>query len=343
MKKTEQTILGKWKEFTLVNDHGMSVSMLNLGGIITKICVPDREGKVENVVLGYKDYAHYQDNPNSFGALIGRVAGRIQNASFEINGKHYYLEANDGDNHLHGGSNGFHHVIWDAETFQTEETVGVKFTHTSSDGAGGYPGNVGIAVTYTLNNKNELLLDYWAKSDQTTPLALTNHSYFNLSGDLKDTVQHHNVTINSSSFVELDHELIPTGKKLNVAGTTFDFRNGRLLGDGFTDDSKQHQIADNGYDHYFIFDNKGKVVMHEKESGRILTVKTEQPGMVMYTANGLDEGLALAEGMSRKHLGVCFETQGSPASLHHAGFPSVILKAGKEYSKRTAFSFSTEK
>ncbi len=340
----EQSVLGKWKEFTLSNDHGMAVSVLDFGGIITKILVPDREGNAENVVLGYKDKNHYDENPNFFGALIGRVGGRIQGATFEIDGVTYSLETNDGDHHLHGGSDGFHHVIWDVETFQTSETVGLKLRHTSPNGAGGYPGNVDVMVTYTLNNSNELILDYWAKADQTTPLTLTNHSYFNLSGNLQDTVHHHNVKMNSTYFVELDHMLIPTGRKLDVSDTTFDFRADRVLGDGFTTHSKQHQIADNGYDHYFIFDDEeGKVVVNEKVSGRILMIKTEQPGMVMYTANGLDNTLQLAEGMSRKHLGVCFETQASPASLHHNGFPSVLLEAGEAYNKRTTFSFDVEK
>ena len=343
MNINEQSILGKWKEFILTNDHGMSVSMLDFGGIITKICVPDREGNVENVVLGYKDYKNYEDNPNFFGALIGRVGGRIQDASFEVDGIKYPLETNDGNNHLHGGSSGFHHVIWDAQSFQTDNTVGLMLTHTSLDGAGGYPGNVAATVTYTLNNDNELILDYAANTDKTTPLTMTNHSYFNLSGNLKDTVQHHNVTMNSSYFVELDHALIPTGRKIDVSNTTFDFLNGRMLEDGFVTNSKQHLIADHGYDHYFIFDKEGKVVVHEENAGRRLTVRTEQPGMVMYTANGLDDRLELAEGLSRKHLGVCFETQSSPASLHNDGFPSVMLKDEDTYNKRTIFSFDVEK
>ncbi len=236
-------VLGMWKEYTLTNDRGMSVSVLNYGGIITKIIVPDRKGNHENVVLGYRDYKDYNQNPNYFGALIGRVAGRIQGASFELDNKTYNLAANNGENHLHGGPEGFHQVIWEAAPFQKEDAVGLSLTHKSMDGEGGYPGNVDITVTYTLTNENQLVLDYFASSDQTTPITLTNHSYFNLSGRLKNTVHEHRVAIDSSKFVELDEELIPTGKLIPVEGTPFDFRDGRLLGDGFNDDTEQNKIA----------------------------------------------------------------------------------------------------
>ncbi|OZU88301.1 galactose-1-epimerase [Virgibacillus indicus] len=344
MKIESKKVHAEWQEFTLTNNQGMTVSALNYGGIITRILVPDRNGNLENVVLGFKNYADYESNSNYFGALIGPVAGRIQDASFELNEQKYMLEENEGKNHLHGGSAGFHQVIWNVEAFQTGDTVGLKLTHKSPDGEGGYPGTADIEVTYTLNNENQFIIDYSAASDQTTPLTLTNHSYFNLSGNIKNTVHQHHVTMDSGKFVELDEELIPTGSLIDVSGTSFDFRNGRFLEDGFKDNSKQNKIAGGGYDHNFIFDNikEENVIVYEKQSGRVLTIKTDQPGMVMYTSNGLDGKLELAEGLSRKHLGVCFETQASPASLHYKGFPSVILKADKEYNKRTFFSFGVE-
>ncbi|WP_106496496.1 aldose epimerase family protein [Lentibacillus sp. Marseille-P4043] len=339
MNISQQTRLNKWTEYTLTNDNGMAVSILNYGGIITKIIVPDKDGTMENVVLSYDDYADYEENPHFFGALIGPVAGRIQHASFHLEGGTYKLEKNEGSHHLHGGSNGFHHKIWDAETFQTNDSVGLKLAHASKDRENGYPGNREVTVTYTLNNANELSLDYWASTDQTTAMALTNHSYFNLTGNLKKPVHNHHVTFASDWIVELDHELIPTGKLMETSETSFAFHNGRMLGDGFQSDSIQHHIAGNGYDHYFLFNTEGNVIVNEANSGRVMTVKTDQPGMVMYTANGLDDGLRLSEGLSQKHLGVCFETQASPASLHHKGFPSVLLHAGEEYKKRTVFSF----
>lgn len=256
MKIETTDILGKWKEYTLVNEQGMSVSVINFGGIITEMLVPNRNGKLENVVIGFKNYADYETNPNYFGALIGRVAGRIQGGEFVLNGKTYSLDRNDGDNHLHGGASGFHQVIWNVDPFQTSDTVGLKLTHKSLDGDGGYPGNLDVTVTYILNNDNQFTIDYAATSDQVTPITLTNHSYFNLSGDLKNTIHHHHITIDSEEIVKLDEKLIPTGKLMNVFNTSFDFRESRSLREGFNDKSEQNTVAGNGYDHYFIFNKK---------------------------------------------------------------------------------------
>lgn len=345
MNIKSNNILNKWKEFTLVNDEGMEVSILNFGGIITKIITPDQNGTMKNVVLGYKDYKEYEDNPNFLGATVGRVAGRIQDASFTLDGKTFSLEKNDDENHIHGGSEGFHHVIWDSETKQSDNVVSLTLSLHSNDGDGGYPGNLDLSVTYSLNNDNNFRIQYEAKSDKKTALTLTNHSYFNLSGNNTRTIQDHYVTINSDQFVELDETLIPTGTILNVNNTAFDFTNGRLLADGMESTHKQNILADNGYDHYFIFENQneGHINVVDDISGRTLTVQTNQPGVVMYSSNSLNEGMTLANGKSRPYLGVCFETQGSPASLHNDGFPSIILEANQPYSKYTEFSFNTKK
>ncbi|MFD2759753.1 aldose epimerase family protein [Lentibacillus juripiscarius] len=345
MNIKEENLNDTWTVYVLKSDQGMEVHVLNYGGVITKIMTPDRNGKIENVVLGYRNTDDYVSNPHFLGATIGRVAGRIKNASLSIDGKLYKLEANDGRNHLHSGTNGFHHVIWDAEPFELDDSVGVKLRYFSQDGENGYPGNVKVAVTYTLTNDNELVLDYWAYTDQTTPLALTNHSYFNLSGNLRDTVHGHQVTVDSQQFVELDAELIATGKRVNVEETSFDFRQGRKLEDGIIAGNKQNKIVGNGYDHYFIFNDHNKeesVTVKDESSGRVLTIETDQPGMVMYTANNLEAGLALLEGASKKYLGVCFETQASPASLHEKDFPGVMLEGGEEYQKQTVFRFGAE-
>lgn len=341
MKIEKKELAGNWREYTLQNDRGVSVSVLNYGGIITKLFVPDRDGNLENIVLGFTDYADYQSNSNYFGALIGPVAGRIQEAQFELDGKRYQLEANQAKSNLHGGSEGFHQVVWDVSPFQTDAAAGLVLSHTSPDGQGGFPGNVEITVTYTLTSDHQLLMDYEAVSDQATVLTLTNHSYFNLSGNLTDTVHDHQLAIASSTFAELDPELIPTGKRLPVEGTPFDFRSERRLGDSFNDDYEQNKRAGSGYDHYFIFDEHGSGTskLLDPKSGRSMTIETDQPGMVLYTANGLSEGLTLFGSPSRKYLGVCFETQGSPASLHHSGFPDIRLQAGEPYSKRTVFTF----
>lgn len=336
--------MNKWKLFTLTNNNGMNVSFLNFGGIITDISVPDRNNNIENVVLGYKNYMDYEKNPNFFGAIIGRVAGRIQDSSFTIQGQTYSLEANEGVHHLHGGSEGFHQVIWEATPFQTADAVGVNLTHTSLDGEGGYPGNLDVAVTYTLTNNNELIVDYLCKTDKTTALSMTNHSYFNLCGHFDETIHTHHVTINSNEIVELDTGLLPTGKKINVANTPFDFRTGRKLVDGIYSTSAQNVVANHGFDHYFIFNQheQQKIIVKEQNSGRVMTIKTNQPGVVMYTSNTLDKGLELAGGKSKPYAGVCFETQASPASLHHEGFPTLILNAFETYKKQTMFSFNVE-
>ena len=330
MKIEVQEVVNKWTEYTLINNNEMTVSLLNFGGIITNISVPDNNKIVENVVLSYKNYADYQDNPTFLGAIVGPVAGRIKDASFEVEGTTHFLEANEGRNHLHGGSNGFHQVIWTAVPFETTETIGVVLTHTSADGVGGYPGNIDVTVTYTLNNHNELIIDYVATTDQTTALTLTNHSYFNLTGNLKDTVHNHEIKMNADQIIELDNELIATGNKIDVSKTPFDFQSTKKLGDY-------------PYDHYFIFNSvtTENIIVKEDNSGRMMKITTNQPGVVMYSAHGLDVNLELAERTSTPFLGVCFETQVSPASLHYKEFPSVILKAGETYEKQTVFSFTT--
>lgn len=344
MKIETQDILNKWKLYTLTNDNGMTVSFLNFGGIITDITVPNRHNQLENVVLGYKNYIDYEKNPNFFGAIVGRVAGRIQDASFTIEDQTYTLVANEGGHHLHGGDGGFHQVLWQASPFQTADIVGVKLSHKSLDGEGGYPGTIEVAVTYTLTNNNELILDYSGTTDKTTVLTMTNHSYFNLSGNLATTIHSHHVTIDSNEFIELGTGLIPTGEKINVANTAFDFRTGRKLVDGISSLSAHNRVANHGYDHYFILNQiqQQNISVKEDISGRVMSIKTNQPGVVMYTSNTLDEELDLAEGASKPYLGVCFETQASPASLHHEGFPPIILKAHELYEKQTVFSFGIE-
>lgn len=341
MQLTTRKTVNQWTEYTLTNDHDMSVSFLDFGGIITKMMVPNREGKLENIVLSYEDYKQYEDNPNYFGALIGRVAGRIEKASFELDGKEYLLIPNEGKHHLHGGTTGFHQVLWETKPFQTENEIGMKLFHSSPDNDGGYPGNLDVTVKYTLTNDNEFIIDYEAISDQKTIISLTNHTYFNLSGNLKDTVEQHVVMMDCEGVLELDHELIPTGKLMEVKGTPFDFSQGRTLAEGIQSEHPQNIIAGNGYDHYFLL-NDGTIVVKDESSGRVMKVKTNQPGVVMYTSNTLEEGLQLQGGISKQYSGVCFETQGSPASLHHTVLPEITLQAGEKYQKQTIFSFQNE-
>lgn len=335
----------KWKAFTLKNDNGMEVEILNYGGIITKILAPDRNNNIKNVVLGYVNYENYENDPNFLGALIGRVAGRINNSSIQLKGKNIYLENNDGKHHLHGGSNGFHRYLWESEPFKFKEKVGVKLTLRTKPGEGNYPGNLKVVVTYSLTKDNQLILDYYAIADEATPLTLTNHSYFNLSGDLNSTIHDHSVTLDSQAFLELNKELIPTGKTIDTTNSLFDFQKERVLNEGILSKSGQNAIAGNGYDHYFILDHKRKksVIAKDKKSGRILSIITDQPGIVLYTGQNLVDGLELAGGTLKKYSGVCFETQSSPASLYIDDLPSILLKANEPYHKRTTFVFSIEK
>lgn len=343
-KKEHLSIEGQeWTEFTLVNDRGVSVSFLDYGGIITSINTPDKNGVFENVVIGYDDYKDYLTDGNYFGALIGRVSGRIENSTFELNGKTYNLPQNEGDHHLHGGPVGLHGVRWQVELVDTATSSSAVLYHTSIDGEAGYPGTVKFKVTYTLTNENEFTIDYEAFSDQDTVLSLTNHSYFNLSGNLKETVLNHNVKMDASQFIELDEALIPTGRLLPVANTVFDFTKGRKIVDGVDSGDPQNKVASDGYDHFFLFDHKEEenVVVSEPNSGRVLTVKTNQPAMVLYTANSVGPGLKLKERESEKYLGVCLETQSTPASLKHPGFPSIKLAKDETYRHTTTFTFST--
>ncbi len=332
-----------WTLFQLENDQGMSVHFLNYGGIITNISVPDRNGNSKNVVLSYEDFEDYIENPGFLGALIGRVAGRIKNASFQIEGREYVVEANEGEHHLHGGERGFHQCLWEASPFERDREIGVKLSHKSLEGEGGYPGAIHVEVTYILTNDNQLIIDYFAETDRKTVLTMTNHCYFNLSGKADHTVHHHSLLLNSSRFAELDNQLIPTGKWIDVTDTPFDFRQNRKLGSSFSYETAQQRAANGGIDHFFLLDGERKpaIRLEDAKAGRTLEVETDQPGIVIYTSNNLPEGKNLSEGKTMTHSGICIETQSSPASLHETGFPDIFLTPGKPYHRRTLFKFGT--
>lgn len=328
-------------EYTLINDSGMSVSCLNYGCIITKILVPDRSGNIENVVLGFEQFFDYLDLSTYFGAVVGRVAGRISKAEFVLDGESYQLTANEYPNHLHGGKKGFHSVIWKSEPFETENAVGLKFFYHSIDGEDGYPGNLDTTIIYRLNNQNELSITYEARTDQKTIVNLTNHSYFNLSGNIKRDCSEHVIQLENDRFLELGLDLIPTGRLIDATNTPFDFKHGRLLKSGMKSSHPQNALAGNGYDHPLLFAKKGEntVVLTEKESGRTLLVTTDQPCVVLYTANQL-EGLYSISGVrARNYLGVCLETQGFPDAINQPHFPSIVLNPEEVYHSTTKYRF----
>jgi aldose 1-epimerase len=336
----------KIEKYTLENNQGFQVSCLNYGCIITEIYAPDQEGTLENVVLGFDNIEDYVEKSPNFGSVIGRVAGRIANAEFELDGKNYKLAKNNNDNHLHGGLVGLGKVIWDVNVLEGESEAGLKFEYFSPDGEEGYPGNLSISVTYTINDKNELIITYNGKSDQKTLLDMTNHSYFNLSGNLKRDILGHMLMLNSDKFAELKDDLIPTGNLLEVENTPFDFRDGRKIKDGVHSDYPQNIAAGKGYDHPFLL-NKQKnqeIIVWDEESGRSLTIETDELGVVLYTSTQMGEDLVLQEGChSKRYLGLCLETQGLPDSIHQKHFPSKILDVEQNYVSKTKYIFGVRK
>ncbi|WP_078550749.1 aldose epimerase family protein [Litchfieldia alkalitelluris] len=329
-------------QYTLKNNNGMELSCINFGCVITSIKTKDRHGNLENVVLGYDTFEEYKVNPPFFGAVCGRVAGRISNAQFELEGTSYELVKNDGSNHLHGGSIGYSHVLWDSAVFESEDEVGVEFYYTSPDGEEGYPGNLTLKVVYTLNNENELLISYHGKTDKTTLVNLTNHTYFNLSGNGKRNIADHQLTMKSNQFIELNQELIPTGELIDVEGTPFDFRSGRKIRDGIESTYEQNILVGNGYDHPFLLasNHAEEIILEDEESGRKLTIETDEPSVVLYTGNMLEGSYDTPNGSSSRNYGLCLETQGPPDSIHQPHFSSCVLEPGQEYNTKTKFKFS---
>ncbi|GIN13630.1 aldose 1-epimerase [Shouchella clausii] len=333
-----------WKQIRLQNKHGMRLDCLDYGGIVTRIDAFDRNGQLANVALGYKDMSEYTDNSPYFGALIGRVAGRIAGASFTAGGKQIHVQANEGANHLHGGASGLHQIRFETETFTSARGSGVRFHHRSPNGDGGYPGNVDIDIVYTLTDDNEWILSYTAETDKRTPLTLTNHTYFNLASETGATIHDHVLEMDASAYLELDNELIATGKIVDAKGSLFDFRQGRTFRQGLENGIEQNQCVGNGYDHYFLLDHtkNESVRVYEPKSGRVLAMETTQPGLVLYTGNSLGSEPELTDGHSRKHAGFCLEAQASPASLQYDDLPQIWLEPGTIYQHETVYRFSTQ-
>jgi aldose 1-epimerase len=331
--------------FTLVNDNGMEVRATNLGGIITALLVPDSTGKLGDIVLGMPSFDGYLKNSPYFGAIIGRYGNRIGRAQFKLDDKTFKLPANDGPNTLHGGVKGFDKVVWQAETFKKDDSVGVIFSYTSKDGEEGFPGNLQTRVTYTLTDKNELAFDYHATTDQPTVVNLTQHTYFNLAGEGNGDVLGHEVTINANEYTPVNARLIPTGKLEPVTDTPFDFRNKVAIGARITADNPQLKFG-SGYDHNFVIKRKEPGLalaarVAEPSTRRVMEVHTTEPGVQFYTGNFLDDSISGKSGKPYgKHSGFCLETQHYPNSPNQADFPSTTLRPGEEYNSKTVYTFS---
>jgi Galactose mutarotase and related enzymes len=334
-------------QYTLMNKSGTTMKVINFGAVVTSLTVPDRNGKYEDIVLGYDSLQDYIDGKSYFGAIVGRYGNRIGKGQFTLEGKKYQLALNNDENHLHGGNIGFDKVLWDAKSLQDSIGQSLQLTYVSPDGEEGYPGKVTLSVTYTLTDKNELRIVYKGTTDKTTILNPTHHSYFNLSGSFKNTILNHLLMIEADAFTPVDKGLITTGKYLDVKNTPMDFRTPTAIGARINDPFEQ-LIFGKGYDHNWVIRNytKGKVrkaaEVYEQKSGRVMIVYTDQPGLQFYSGNFLD-GTAKGKGVSYQfRTGLCLEAQCYPDSPNKPEFPSVTLKPGETYEQTTIYQFSTK-
>jgi aldose 1-epimerase len=332
--------------FTLTGSNGFEVRAITYGGIITSIRVPDRRGVLADVVLGFDTLQPYLARHPYFGAIVGRYGNRIGKATFDLDGRSYKLAANNGPNHLHGGVRGFDTHIWRAEPLATG--VGVTFSRTSPDGEEGYPGTLDVRVTYTLTDPGTLTVDYEATTDKATPVNLTQHTYFNLSGHDAGEILGHEVTLYADRFTPVDETLIPTGVLAPVEGTPFDFRASTAIGARIGQAHPQ-LAAGRGYDHNFVLTRNGEGMQPaarvvDQRSGRTLEVATTEPGLQFYSGNFLDGSQKGKEGTVYNHRnGFCLETQHFPDSPNKPNFPSTILRPGQTHRSRTSFTFGVAK
>jgi aldose 1-epimerase len=350
IEKSEYATTAKGEKidsYKLKNQKGMEVDIMTYGGRITSLKVPNKAGVSEEIVIGFNNFDQYtKDNP-FFGALIGRYGNRIGKAKFSLDGVEYKLTANDGPNSLHGGPMGYDKVIWTAEEAKGGENATLKLKYLSKDMEEGFPGNLTVFVTYTLTADNTLEVLYEATTDKKTVVNLTQHSYFNLSGDFTKTILDNVVTIDADKLVPVDETLIPTGKLDDVANTPFDFRTPKAIGKDIEAANEQLKRG-KGYDHCWVLNNQDKgfrfaASVYEPTSGRVMEVFTDEPGIQLYTGNFLDGTLPTRDGKTYAHrTGLCLETEHYPDSPNQKDFPTTVLNPGETYKTKTAFKFSTK-
>ncbi len=324
--------------FTLHNSNGISAKITNYGGIITSLTVPDKRGVAENIILGYNTLNEYLNDTSYHGALIGRFCNRIAYGKFLLDDKEYQLATNNDPNHLHGGLKGFNKIIWDAKTIKGANFVGLELSLLSKDMEEGYPGNLTVKVSYKLTDENELKVDYFATTDKKTIINLTQHSYFNLSGNIKSTILDHHIKINADHYLPVNRNLIPKGNLEPVKNTPFDFSEFNKIGARINDENIQLKIA-TGYDHTFVLNKENPTLAaaaFEEESGRLMEVYTTKPGVQFYTGNFLSNP---TESIYKNRNGFCLETQYFPNSPNQPNFPSTILLPKQQYKETTVFKF----
>jgi aldose 1-epimerase len=333
--------------YTLTNAHDVQIRITNYGGIVTQLLVPDRNGDMADVVLGYDSLSAYLEDSPYFGAIVGRYGNRIARGRFVLDGVEYSLATNNGDNHLHGGLKGFDKVVWEAEPYADEGKTGLRLTYVSEDGEEGYPGRLSATVTYSLTNENELVIEYSAESDQPTVVNLTHHSYFNLAGHDSGDILGHELAVAASRFTPVDAGLIPTGELRPVAGSPMDFRESITIGSRIEAADEQLQFG-GGYDHNFVLDDHDGSLriaarVYEPNSGRVMEVYTTEPGIQFYSGNFLDGSNVGKGGTPYEHRsGFCLETQHFPDSPNQPHFPSTVLRPGARYESRTIYRFSVQ-
>ncbi len=333
--------------YTLINASGMTMKVSNYGCIIVALTAPDKNGKFDDVVLGYEQLADYLKDTPYFGSVVGRYGNRIAAGKFTLDGKEYTLATNNGPNHLHGGLKGFDKVLWETKAIVRDGAVGLRFHYVSTDGEEGYPGNLDVTMYYWLTDANELRIEYAATTDQATPVNLTHHSYFNLAGAGTGDILGHQLMLAADRFTPVDEGLIPTGELRPVVGTPFDFTQPTPIGARVNQDNQQLEYG-GGYDHNFVltrWDGKLRLAatVYEPGSGRLMDVLTTEPGVQFYCGNFLDgSNIGKGDKPYQHRYGFCLETQHFPDSPNQPAFPSTTLRPGEKYSHTTVYRFSAK-
>lgn len=322
--------------------NGFEFEILNFGGVITKIKTPDKDANLENIVLGYKDIEDYIKNPFYYGGLIGRTSGRISDGKVVIECREYDLNKNYNPHQGHGGNIGFNHKIWNTEVIEGNNNITLKLTSKSYDGEENYPGNLDVCVSFKIYEDYKIEETYEAISDKTTLVNMTNHSYFNLSGNIKRPITEQYLKVDSDEILELDNTCAPTGKKINVEGTPFDFRKLKCIGKDIDAEHEQIKVG-NGYDHVFLLNEGNSIYIEDNKSQRTMTINTDQKSVVIYSMNSDDELVAYTGTKPKVRHGICFETQAPPIGRNMCFIEDSILNKDEKYVQKTTYQFSIKK